>query len=115
MLLISNLALGARLLWKVLVDVVSKSCGKVFTVAEALENKVHPVIELSFHSSSSEGLDHDALWPSLVERGSPACSTRSETVVDQVCERVRLQSDRPDMTSMTLPRFSRTRTVTIFT
>ena len=51
---------------------------------------------------------------SLVERGSPSCTTRSETVVGQVCEGVRLQSDRPDITSNTSPIFSRSRLATSF-
>ena len=51
---------GMRSLWKVPVDVFSKSRQEEFTGVKKLENKVQLVIGSGFHSSSSEGVDHDA-------------------------------------------------------
>ena len=41
---------------------VSQSFQEVFNVAWKLENTVPPVIALSFHSSATEDVDHEALW-----------------------------------------------------
>ena len=75
-------------------------------LSEALANKVHTVIEMSFHSSSSESVDHDALWLALLHEvhqpaaHAPNCSVsdceraeRNETVIGRAFERVRFRSD----------------------
>ena len=41
---------------------VSQCFQEVFAVAWKLENTVPPVIALSFHSSATEDVDHEALW-----------------------------------------------------
>ena len=41
---------------------VSQSFQEVFNVAWKLENAVPPVIALSFHSSATEDVDHEAFW-----------------------------------------------------
>ena len=41
---------------------VSQSFQEVFNVAWKLENTVLPVIALSFHSSATEDVDHEAFW-----------------------------------------------------
>ena len=41
---------------------VSQSFQEVFNVAWNFENTVPPVIALSFHSSSTEDVDHEAFW-----------------------------------------------------
>ena len=69
--------------------------------------KVQLVVGLGFHSSSSEGVDHDALWLALLnEVRRPTahalnCSVsdrdgveRIKTVFGRAYERVRLQSNR---------------------
>ena len=45
------------------VDEVSKSCQEVLSVAKTLEQLV---IGNVFHSYSSDGVDHDALWPAVL-------------------------------------------------
>ena len=95
---------------------------------ECILNKVQPVIGLGFHPSSIKGVDQDALWLTLLNEVRPPttqalnCSVsdcdgaeRTETVAGQVCERVRLQSDRSDMTPNTLLRSKRTCIATRFT
>ena len=57
--------------WKVLVDVVSKSCQEVFKVAKHLENKVEPVTELGFHSSSIDHCERNVLSESRVHSSNP--------------------------------------------
>ena len=66
---------GMRSLWNVPVDVVSQSCQEVLTVAEALESKVQPAFV--FQRGCRKRCDAE----SLVERGSPACNTRTELAV----------------------------------
>ena len=50
----------------VLVKLPVVSVQEVFNVAWKLENTVPPVIVLSFHSSTTEDADHEALWLSSV-------------------------------------------------
>ena len=45
---------------------VSESCQEVLIVAKRRENKVQLVIGWSIHSSSSDGVDFDALWLALL-------------------------------------------------
>ena len=108
-----------------LLNVGSKSCQEVFPVENAPEKRCRLLLVWVSYSFSSEGVDHDALWPAVLNKAhQPSAhalnclvsdcdeAERIETVGGQVCERVRLQGIRPDMTSNPSPRFSRTRTAT---
>ena len=52
-------------LWKLPVDVVSKSFQDVVKVAQKLENAVQSVVGSDFHSPGMD-VDHDALWLALL-------------------------------------------------
>ena len=58
-----GVTVGLRLLWKVLADVVSKSCEEVFAVAEALEKKSAPFSWVEF--------------PFVFQHGCPRCAVAS--------------------------------------
>ena len=79
-----------RLLWNVLVDV--EGCQEAFTAVKALENKVQATIGLSFRSSSSEEVDHDALWLALLnETHQPTAKSVQESDCNEVDHRTSLQ------------------------
>ena len=68
---------GVRSLWKVRVDVVSKSCQEVCTVAKTLE-KSAACCWVGFPFIFQRGRRPRCAVAGLVERGSSAYSTRTE-------------------------------------
>ena len=79
-----------RLLWNVLVDV--EDCQEAFTAVKALENKMQAPIGLSFRSSSSEEVDHDALRLALLnETHQPTAKSVQESDCKEIDHRTSLQ------------------------
>ena len=65
---------------QVLAHVASKSFHDVSTIAQKRENTAHPVYESGIHSTSSEDVDLDLVWPALLSEAwysgvlTPNCS-----------------------------------------
>jgi hypothetical protein len=85
---------GMRSLWALPVDVLSKSVQELTSVAKKLEATVESVVGLGLQSASIDGVDHDALWVSMLnEVRNPRAHARcSITDCDGFVERKLLSS-----------------------
>ena len=62
---------------------VSNNFQEVVNVAQKLDDTVQPVIELGFHSSAMEDVDHDTLWLALLnEVRQPGAHAPNCLVID---------------------------------
>ena len=52
----------------------ARSYHEAVTAAEKVDNTAQPGSGLGFHSSTSENVEHGAVWLGFVDRGSPAWS-----------------------------------------